>query len=204
MKILVIGGTGTIGKAIVETLATENEVISVGNRSGDYRVDLESKESIEQLFEAVGKVDAIINATGKGEFAKFNDRSDTPYNLVLDNKIMGQVDLTRIGLNYLNKNGSITLISGNAARKPFPGTAAMAMGCAAIDAFVGTAALEIDEDKRINVVSPSFVKETMQMMGMDSSHGIAAADVASYFQASVTGTDNGTIFQALEGTYVNE
>ena len=203
MKVLVIGATGVIGKAIVEYFKIDHQVICVGNRNGDYNVDLESKESIAKLFAAVGKVDAIISATGKGEFGKFNDQSDAVYHLVLDNKVMGQVDLVRIGLEYLNKGGSITLTSGNAARKPFPGTAAMAMGCAAIDAFVGTAALEIDEDKRINVVSPSFVKETMQMMGMDSSHGIAAADVASYFKASVTGTANGTIFQALEGAYVD-
>ncbi|MCJ8297478.1 MAG: short chain dehydrogenase [Pseudomonadales bacterium] len=204
MKVLVIGGTGIIGKAIVESFQRDNEVICVGNRNGDYSVDIESKESIRQLFATVGKVDAIISATGKGEFGKFNDQSDAAYDLVLDNKVMGQVNLVRIGLGYLNQGGSITLSSGNTARNPFPGTAAMAMGCAAIEAFVGTAALEIDKDKRINVVSPSFVKETMQMMGMDSSHGIAAADVASYFQASVKGTANGTIYQALEGAYANE
>lgn len=201
MKILVIGGTGIIGKAIVKNLEAQHQVICVGNRQGDFTVDLEDKASICSLFAKVGNVDAIISATGKGEFAKFNDESDAAYHLVLGNKVMGQVDLVRIGLDYLNQGGSITLSSGNAAKKPFPGTAAMAMGCAAIDAFVATAALEISEDKRINVVSPSFVKETMEMMGMDSTHGIAAADVASYFQASVSGTANGEVFQASGGAY---
>ena len=109
MKVLVIGGTGIIGKAIVESFQRDNEVICVGNRNGDYSVDIESKESIRQLFATVGKVDAIISATGKGEFGKFNDQSDAAYDLVLDNKVMGQVNLVRIGLGYLNQGGSITL-----------------------------------------------------------------------------------------------
>lgn len=49
MKILLIGATGTIGKAIAAELA-EHEVISVGNSRGDYRVDLNDAGSIAALF----------------------------------------------------------------------------------------------------------------------------------------------------------
>jgi uncharacterized protein YbjT (DUF2867 family) len=43
MKIIVIGATGTIGRAVVEGLSGRHEVIKVGNRRGDYPVDLASR-----------------------------------------------------------------------------------------------------------------------------------------------------------------
>ena len=44
MKIIVIGATGTIGRAVVDGLSGRHEVIKVGNRRGDYQVDLVSQE----------------------------------------------------------------------------------------------------------------------------------------------------------------
>ena len=64
MKILVIGATGTIGKAVVELLEKENDVIKVSYSKGDYLVDISSKDSIQSLFDKVGKVDAVISTTG--------------------------------------------------------------------------------------------------------------------------------------------
>ncbi|MGF1757199.1 short chain dehydrogenase [Photobacterium sagamiensis] len=198
MKILVIGATGVIGKAVVKLLGQDNEIISVGNRSGDFTVDINNKDSIQSLFENVGKVDAIISTTGKGEFGSLENMPDAGYQLVLENKLMGQVNLVRIGLNYLNKGGSITLTSGAAAIHPVPGSIAISMACAAVDAFVVSAALELKDDKRINAVSPSFVKETMEMMGMDSTTGIPAKDVALFYQASINSQSNGKVFQTIE------
>ena len=40
MRVVVIGATGTIGKAVVKQLAGRHEVVSVGHNSGDYRVDI--------------------------------------------------------------------------------------------------------------------------------------------------------------------
>ncbi len=79
-----------------------------------------------------------------------------------------------------------------------PNTTAIAMGVAAIDAFVATAALELPANKRINAVSPSMVKETMEQWGVDSSTGIPASDVARYYQASIQESASGEIFNAIK------
>ncbi|HSG38107.1 MAG TPA: NAD-dependent epimerase/dehydratase family protein, partial [Thermoanaerobaculia bacterium] len=60
MRVIVIGATGTIGKAVVEALSGRHEVIRVGRRSGDYQVDATSRESIERLFRDIGPFDALI------------------------------------------------------------------------------------------------------------------------------------------------
>lgn len=197
MKILAIGANGIIGAAVVQLLKQEHSVISVGHSHGDHTVDIEDKESIQALFEKIGHVDAIISMVGNGELGSLDSMPESGYQTVLNSKVMGQVNLVRIGLNYLNNGGSITLTSGQASNSPTPGTAAIAMGVAAINAFVATAALELQDDKRINAVSPAIVKETLEMWGVDSSGGIPAIDVATFYQASVTGSANGHIFDAI-------
>jgi len=201
MKILAIGANGVVGKAVVKQLAQEHEVVAVGHSSGALTVDIESKESILALYEKVGRVDAIVCMAGNGEMGSLEEMPDSGYQTVLNNKLMGQVNLVRLGLNYLNQGGSITLTSGEAANNPMPGTAAIAMGVAAVNAFVATAALEIKDNKRINAVSPSMVKETMEQWGIDSSSGIAASDVATYYQASIGDQSNGEVFHATGGKH---
>ena len=45
-------------------------------------------------------------------FAPLKKLRDEDFTFSLANKLMGQVNLAGIGLNYLNDNGSITLTSG--------------------------------------------------------------------------------------------
>ncbi|KFB99706.1 dTDP-4-dehydrorhamnose reductase [Citrobacter freundii ATCC 8090 = MTCC 1658 = NBRC 12681] len=51
MKIVIIGASGTVGRAVTETLSRKHEVIRVGRTQGDYQVDITSQESVEALFE---------------------------------------------------------------------------------------------------------------------------------------------------------
>ena len=87
MKVLVIGGTGTIGKAVVELPQKNHDVVKVGYRDGEYQADISSKESIQVLFDNVGKVDAVICTTGLANFGKFDELTDQDYELGLNNKL---------------------------------------------------------------------------------------------------------------------
>ncbi|MBW3698278.1 short chain dehydrogenase [Vibrio sp. T187] len=201
MKILAIGSNGVIGNAVVQQLSQEHEVIAVGHSKGELTVNIENQDSIKSLFETVGSVDAIISMAGNGQMGALSEMTDEHFQTVLDNKVMGQVNLVRIGLRYLNHGGSITLTSGEAAFNAMPDVSAISMGTAAINAFVSSVALELTDGKRINAVSPSMVKETMDMWGIDSSTGIPANDVASYYQASLTSEQNGHVYRAIHGAY---
>ena len=73
MKILIIGASGTIGKAVTEKLKASHDVITANHNSGDYQVDLGNKDSIAALFEQVGPVDAVISTTGMAQFGTWNN-----------------------------------------------------------------------------------------------------------------------------------
>ncbi len=204
-KILVIGASGTIGRAVADQLDTDNDVIRVGNRQGEYTVDLASKQSIEALFETIGTIDAVISAAGQSRFAPLLESVDADFTVGIDNKLMGQVNIARTACRYLASPGSITLTSGLLARQPGPGTVPTAMVNAGLEGFVRAAALDLPPGLRINIVSPIFVTETALNMGMDVAGSMSAAQTAKAYEASLQGEMTGQVldvrdYGTIEGT----
>ena len=78
MKIVVIGATGTIGGAVFKLLKQRHEVVAVTRSSGEHRADITDKASLSAAFGAIGKVDAVVSATGSAVFKPLLARSRTP------------------------------------------------------------------------------------------------------------------------------
>ena len=76
MKILIIGGKGTIGKKASEHFSKKHDVIVAGRTSGDVLVDIADINSIEEMFENVGNVDAIVCIAGEAKWAAFETMSE--------------------------------------------------------------------------------------------------------------------------------
>jgi len=201
MKILIIGSSGTIGSQITEKLATSHEVIKANHQSGDVQIDISEPKSIEAAFEIVGKVDAIVCAAGNVAFNAFSELSREEWEVGLNSRLMGQVNLTQIGIQYLNDGGSITLTSGIIADYPIAyGTSAATLN-GAIQHFVNAVALELPRDIRINVVSPTVVTESLPIYGdyFPGFNSIDAEDLAKYYLRSVLGIETGQTFKAFAG-----
>jgi len=91
MKILVVGASGTIGRAVVAELGGRHEVISAGRTSGDVQLDITDSTSIRSAFEKVGSIDAVVSASGTVKFAPFEEMQEADYEIGLQDKLMGQV-----------------------------------------------------------------------------------------------------------------
>ncbi|HEY6084234.1 MAG TPA: short chain dehydrogenase [Nitrospira sp.] len=193
MKVMVIGATGMIGRAVVEQLSLRHELVKVGHKDGEYRVDISSPDSIKKLYEAVGPIDAVVSAAGVAKFAPLDQLTDEDFLLSVSNKLMGQINLVRIGSRYIRDNGSFTLTSGLLGREPMKGSAAISLVNAGIDGFVRAAALELPRGRRVNAISPVWVKETLVTLGMDPTSGMPAKEVALAYAESVEGKRNGEV-----------
>jgi len=193
MKIIVIGATGTIGREVVKALSADHEVVRIALKDADIVADITSKASIESMYRKVGPFDAVASPAGYAKFGTLDELTDEDYLMGLTNKLMGQVNLVRIGRSYINHNGSFTLTSGVLSQEPMPGSTSLSMVNAAIEGFVRAAALEMTRGIRINVVSPIFVTETAEAMGLTITPTIPAAKVALVFKESIEGHRNGEV-----------
>ena len=196
MKVVVIGGSGTVGQAVVRKLRERHEVIVGARSSGEVAVDMTSSDSVREMFDAIGSVDAVVCAAGDAAFKPMGELTDDDYAFGFGNKLMGQVNVVRIGHHYLNENGSLTLTSGVTARKPLPGTTSYSMVNGGIESFVRAAAVELAPRVRINAVSPQWIDVTLKMYGMDPAWGVPADVVALGYLESVEGARTGTVIDA--------
>jgi NAD(P)-dependent dehydrogenase (short-subunit alcohol dehydrogenase family) len=193
MRILVIGATGTLGAAIAQALDARHEVLRASLSRSALAVDLADPESIKRLYAKVGTVDAVVSAAGKAAFGPLLALSDEDFALCLTNKLMGQVNLVRFGVDALADRGSFTLTSGFLSRFPTPGSAAISLVNAGLEGFVRAAALDLPRGLRINAVAPGWVYETLVALKRDPSTGAPAARVAQAYVKSVEGGMTGQI-----------
>ncbi|MFT6835155.1 MAG: NAD(P)-dependent dehydrogenase (short-subunit alcohol dehydrogenase family) [Francisellaceae bacterium] len=195
MKIILVGASGTVGRAVYATLSKEHEVIGV-SRSTDISVDIGDRKSIENMYKKIGSFDALVSATGSVAFKTFEEFTDDSFGLGLNNKLMGQVNLVQEGLKYINQNGSFTLTSGILNHEPILGSVSASMVNGALDAFVKAASLEIREKARLNIVSPGVVTESLDVYGeaFKGFISIDAKDVAMSYVRSVEGILTGKVF----------
>ena len=106
MRILLIGATGTIGKAIAAALSPRHDVLLASRQRAPLHVDLADPASIRALYAKVGKVGAVISAAGQASFKPLDELSDADFRFSLDNKLMGQVNVVRYGLDRVDDNVS--------------------------------------------------------------------------------------------------
>ncbi len=198
MKIAVIGGTGTIGSAVVEALRENHDVVAVGRTSGELQADMTSRESLRALYRELRPLDGVVTAAGDASFGSLDELSDEDFALGFRSKLMGQINSVREGMEHVADDGSFTLTSGILAAEPTEGSAAISPVNAGVEAFARAAALELPGSRRINVVSPPWIAETLEAMGRDPSAGLPAATVARAYVESVEGERTGEVLDARE------
>ncbi len=200
MKILIIGGKGTIGKKVSDHFSMKHDVVIGGRASGDVNVDIADSKSIEAMFESVGKVDAVVCIAGEAKWAAFESMTEEDFHIGLKSKLMGQVNLVRVGRHYVNDGGSFTLTTGILADHPVELTTSPAMVNGAIHSFVKAASLEMTNGRRINVVSSGLVVDAVDKYEayFPGHNPIPMNKVINGYVKSVEGKGNGEIIRMYD------
>jgi NAD(P)-dependent dehydrogenase (short-subunit alcohol dehydrogenase family) len=179
-KIMVIGASGLLGSNLVRLLKVHSEVMEVSFTGSGLTTDIADSQSLKRLFNTVGPVDGIACVAGMVHFVPWAQATDLDWSHGLANKLMGQINIVRLGAALVRDGGAITLTTGVLAQHPMPGSCIVTTVNCAIEGVVRAAALELGSRIRINAVSPGWVAETMQAMGNDATQGLPAADVARH------------------------
>ncbi len=200
MKILIIGGKGTIGKKVSAHFSRKHEVVIAGRNSGEIAVDIANCKSIEAMFESIGNIDAIVCIAGEAKWAEFDSMTEEDFYIGIKSKLMGQVNLVRIGQKYLNADGSFTLTTGMLADHPVVMTTSAAMVNGGIHSFAKAVSLELENGIRINVVSSGLVEDAVDKYEayFPGHNPIPMTKVVNGYVKSVEGKGTGEIIRMYD------
>ncbi|MCP1411723.1 NAD(P)-dependent dehydrogenase (short-subunit alcohol dehydrogenase family) [Paenarthrobacter sp. A20] len=173
----------------------ERHQVIKASRSSKIRVDLAKPESIENLFRDIGVVDAVISCMGSAPFKPLAELTSQDFRAGFEDKVLGQINLVQVGIQYLAEGGSFTLTTGVLAREPILAGAAASLANGALESFVMAAAPELPNGIRINAVSPSVLAEAR---GYHASFPgfpqIAGSEVGRAYVKSVEGIQTGQVY----------
>lgn len=197
MKIVLVGASGTIGRAVAAELGQRHELVCVGHSSGELQVDMADPASIARLFGHVGAFDALVCTAGKVPFAPLQSLGPEQFDAGLHHKLMGQVNLVLQGLPLARDGGSFTLTSGLLNDEPIRQGAAAATVNGALEGFVQAAALELPRGLRINLVSPTVIAEALPRLAalFRGVPPVSAEQAALGYARSVEGAQTGRIYR---------
>ncbi len=172
-RVLVVGGAEGVGFAVASQFAGKGALVTIASRSKtklaaaviqipnaqSHIVDLEDNASIELLLADAGPIDHLI-VTSRQRIAphKVTEISLQEAIRAFHVKFWGALALVQKAARCIPAGGSITLTSGTAGLRAYPGQTVNAAINAATEALCRVLAVEL-APIRVNVVSPGFVEE---------------------------------------------
>lgn len=138
-------------------------------------------------------MDAVICAApqgggGMGLLPGFSDEAIDSY---AKSKLLGQVNLVRKGPSNIRPGGVFILTGGMSGFLPLPKSSISGMLNIALDKFVSRVASELQDGRRIVIVHPAAVRESVAKLGMDGSRLPNAATVAETYLKALEDTNTG-------------
>lgn len=196
MRILLVGATGVVGRAVAEVLRARHEVVEASRARAAYRVDIVDDAGVEALLDSIGPLDAIVSAAGEAHFGAFATTSPEAFEAGMRRKLMGQVRLVLAGQNRLRDGGSVTLTSGVIGRVLVAGASNAATVNAGLEAFVRAVCAELPRGLRINAVSPSVLADSWAAYGrhFPGLRPVDAERVADAYRRSIEGSETGQVY----------
>lgn len=171
----VFGGSSGIGLACAQALAEGGAQVVVAGRSPERlqqalarlpsgvrgeAMDTSDAAALEAALARHGGIDHLVVSIGGGSaLGPYRQLDEAALRRTFENKFWQVQRVTMAALQHMGagqRAGSVTWITGAAARAAIPGMSALAAGNGALHAMVGPLAREL-APLRVNAVSPGFI-----------------------------------------------
>ncbi len=196
MRVLVIGGSGTIGGAVVRAFQELGDQVLTVSRSSSPRVDITDTASLRALYETVGTVDAVVTALGSAPSTTLGAATPEDFAIGFGSKLGGQIGAVLAGLPFIAENGSFTITTGILGQHAVAGSLVTATVNNGLEGFVKRAALDLPGTVRINAVSPTIVLEPGQVStAFRGFRSVTPAEAAQAYVRSAYGVETGQVFR---------
>jgi len=199
---VVIGGTSGIGHAVANALLERGcEVIitsrdqqtarDLAERLGPLAVgmacDLTSRDSIQTFASALPVVQSVVFCAVHRDLRRLRQFSAESAAATAQVKLHGPLELISALRCKLARNASITLFSGIAKFRPYPGSTTISIANAGIGGMVAALVSEL-APTRVNQVTPGFVRGAEVV---DTNH--STAELAAHVDTARLATPTGQL-----------
>lgn len=188
---LITGASGGIGRATAERLATDGLAIGVhyaknraradevvgaivanGGRAiavtGDISDEAAMSTAFDQITEAFGGVDVVVNTAGIMLLAPLADMAITDLEAMIDTNIKGTFVVSQLAARQVRPGGAIINFSTSVTRLSFPNYGGYVATKAAVEALTPILARELrGRDITVNTVAPGPTATPLFLEGKD-------------------------------------
>lgn len=171
---VVMGASAGIGFATARALVTAGATVVITGRHSDdldaavarlddhkvtaARVDGRNERDVRGFFARTGDIDHLVVVFGSDDDSAtlFRDTEPASWRRHFDDKFFAHLLVLQHALPRMSRGGSITMVTGGAARSAAAGASVWAATDGAMDAVIPTLAIEF-APLRINAVSPGMI-----------------------------------------------
>ncbi|KAB0442825.1 SDR family oxidoreductase [Lysinibacillus fusiformis] len=188
---LVLGGSGGIGRSIVEKLAEEGYAIGIHYSSsktnakqleasivarggqaisvgGDVANEIEMSMAFDQVEKAFGSIDVVINTAGIMLLSPIAELDLNDLDRMHRTNIRGTFVVSQLAAQRVNKGGAIINFSTTVTRSQFPNYGAYVASKSAIESISMILARELrGKDITVNTVAPGPTATPLFLNGKD-------------------------------------
>jgi NAD(P)-dependent dehydrogenase (short-subunit alcohol dehydrogenase family) len=168
-KIIIAGGSSGIGLAAAGQFKEQQAQVTITGRNPDKLknaaqtglqtavIDSSNREALDAFFKSHGPVDhLVISLSGSKGIGNFSELSLQVLREGFEEKYWPILNTVQAALPFINKGGSITLVTAISATAQLPGTSGLAALNGALEIMVPVWAKELTHI-RINAVSPGVI-----------------------------------------------
>jgi len=189
--VVVLGGSSGIGLATAKAAQAEGAHVIITGRSPErlqaaqaelgktvrvVTLDVADELGTRALFQELDALDHVFMTAGTLlRDAHLAPDSET-IRPAMDTRFLGALYAAKYSAPKIRAGGSITFMSGTAARRPLAGVSVASASCGAVEAFARALAVDL-APIRVNTIQPGFVDTPLldKVLGSQKTEILAAA-----------------------------
>jgi NAD(P)-dependent dehydrogenase (short-subunit alcohol dehydrogenase family) len=189
--VVVLGGTSGIGLETAKAAQAEGAHVIITGRSSEklqaarvelgssaraLQLDVADEAGTRALLQELPHLDHLFITAGTLVRDIHLSPETDALRPAMDTRFLGALFAAKYSAPKIRSGGSITFMSGTAARRPLPGASVATASCGAVEAFARALALDL-APIRVNTIQPGFVDTPLLdgLLGNQKGEILAAA-----------------------------
>lgn len=173
-SVLIVGGTGGIGRALAERYASLGSRVVITSRDADRAaataagigpevrgipLDIAEPHRIAEMLKGVGNIDRLLIVAVERDHNSVRNYDVARAVRGVTVKLVGYTEIVHCMLDRFNKDASVVIFGGLAAERPYPGSTTITMVNGAVKSMIRTMAVEL-APIRFNAIHPGIIGDT--------------------------------------------